>query len=365
MTIPKTENASPEPCALGEFGRIARYLRPLAAGCPGALNLTDDAAVLPVPPGYELVVTTDAMVAGIHFFPDDSPDDIAAKLLRVNLSDLAAMGAAPFAYTLVLALPPTLQEDWLAAFCAGLKSDQARYGIPLAGGDSVSTPGPITLSVTALGLVPCGRALTRRVRGPVDRVAEQRVFVTGTIGDAALGLALAEGRLGSPPVSADAAAMLIARLRRPEPRLGLGLALRDMATAAIDISDGLIADLGHIAEVTGCSAIIEGARLPLSAAARSLLDWRPDLLASVVGGGDDYELVFTAPAGDRATVAALAAQHGVAITEIGRLTSAPTGQVEILDFDGQPLALTRRGWNHFTGADRPVAMGTFDPPPPR
>ena len=350
---PKTEapGAAPGPTnpTLGEFGRIERFLRPLAAGCPGALELTDDAAVLTVPPDCELVVTTDAMVAGIHFLPDDPPADIAAKLLRVNLSDLAAMAAAPLAYTLVLSLPRTVDDDWLATFCAGLQADQARYGIALAGGDSVATHGPITLSVTALGLVRRGRALTRRVCVPAERIADQRVFVTGTIGDAALGLALVQGTLGPDTLGPDAVAALVARLRRPEPRLALGMALRGLATAAIDVSDGLVADLGHIAGVTGCAAVIDCARLPLSGPARTLLARQPALLAAMVSGGDDYELVFTAAAADRAAVAALAAEHKVAITEIGWLEAAPAGRVEVLAAEGRSLALARRGWNHFAG----------------
>ncbi|MEI7610890.1 MAG: thiamine-phosphate kinase, partial [Rhodospirillaceae bacterium] len=176
---------SPADPGSGEFGRIARYLAPLAAGCPGALDLKDDAALLRVPAGRELVVTTDAMVAGIHFLADDPPADIAAKLLRTNLSDLAAMGAEPFGYSLVLALPRDLAEDWLAAFAGGLAADQSQYGIPLIGGDSVATRGPATLAVSALGLVPAGEALTRRISGPAEA---QALFVTGSIGDAALGL---------------------------------------------------------------------------------------------------------------------------------------------------------------------------------
>ncbi|HEY0836771.1 MAG TPA: thiamine-phosphate kinase, partial [Azospirillum sp.] len=187
---------------LGEFGRIARYFKPLAAGFAGARGLADDAAVFGVPAGLELVVTVDAMVAGVHFLPDDPPEDVAAKLLRVNLSDLAAMGAEPYAYTLVTALPKDLPEDWLAGFARGLGADQRTYGIHLAGGDSVSTAGPITLSVTAMGLVPAGRALPRRSERRGDAV-----FVTGSIGDAALGLQIALGRLDV--ADADARAHLL------------------------------------------------------------------------------------------------------------------------------------------------------------
>ncbi len=352
MTNPPPDAPVPPPPP-GEFGRIARFLRPLAAGCPGALGLTDDAALLEVPAGCELVVTTDAMVAGVHFLPDDPPADIAAKLLRVNLSDLAAMAATPLGYSLVLSLPRELDDGWLAAFTSGLEADQRRYGIPLIGGDSVSTRGPITVSVTALGVVPRGAALTRRVRGALP----QPLFVTGTIGDAALGLKLVLGELSAADLSDADARALVARLRRPEPRLGLGAALRGIATAAIDISDGLVADLGHIAEVTGCAARIDTGRLPLSDPARALLARHPALLASVITGGDDYELAFTAPAEARSALAALAMDTGVAITEIGVLEPGPVGRVVALDPEGRVMTLASPGWNHFTthaGAIRPV-----------
>ena len=331
---------------LGEFGRIARYLAPLAAGCPGALGLLDDAALLSVPAGRQLVVTTDAMVGGVHFLESDPPADIAAKLLRTNLSDLAAMGAAPFGYSLVLSLPRALPESWLAAFAAGLAEDQSQYGIALIGGDSVTTRGPITLAVSALGLVPAGEALTRRLQGPV---AGQALYVSGTIGDAALGLKLVLGELKEDAADAADRVALIARLRRPEPRLGLGQALRGMATAAVDVSDGLLADCGHICEVSGCAAVIETARLPLSAPARRLLERRPELLGAILGGGDDYELLFAIPSERRAELAALAARLGVAINEIGRLEAGPAGRVTAVDAAGRPLAPAAAGWNHFPG----------------
>ncbi len=334
----------PEP-PLGEFGRIGRYLAPLAAGCPGALGLTDDAALLTVPAGYELVITTDAMVAGVHFLDTDPPADIAAKLLRTNLSDLAAMGAEPFGYSLVLSLPRDLDQGWLAAFAAGLGEDQRRYGIPLIGGDSVATRGPVTLAVSALGLVPAGQALFRRLRGPP---AGQLLFVTGTIGDAALGLKFVLGDLDDSLAAPEDRAVLIARLRRPEPRLAVGQALRGLASAMLDVSDGLIADVGHICEVSGCAAVIDSARLPLSAPVRALLARRPDLLAAVLAGGDDYELAFSAPAARRAELEGLAARLGVAITEIGRLEDGPAGRVAVLDGAGRALAPGARGWSHFS-----------------
>ena len=336
----------PEP-PLGEFGRIRRYLAPLTASCPGALDLTDDAALLTVPWGQQLVVTTDAMVGGVHFLESDPPPDIAAKLLRSNLSDLAAMGAAPFGYSLVLSLPRELDESWLAAFAGGLSKDQSQYGIPLIGGDSVATRGPITLAISALGLVPAGKALTRHVKG---EVSGQVLFVTGTIGDAALGLKFVLGELDDTAAPAEARAALIARLRRPEPRLALGQALRGLATAAIDISDGLIADIGHICAVSGCAAVIDAARLPLSPPARALTSRRPELLATALTGGDDYELAFAAAAESRSELEALSQSLGVAITEIGRLEAGPAGRVEALGGDGRPLALNATGWSHFPGS---------------
>ncbi|MDQ2101239.1 thiamine-phosphate kinase [Azospirillum sp. C340-1] len=334
MTHPKTGKA------LGEFGRIDRYFKPLASGFPGARGLADDAAVFGVPPDRELVVTTDAMVAGVHFFPDDSPGDIAAKLLRTNLSDLAAMGAAPYAYTLVTALPKSVGEDWLAGFAAGLGEDQARFGIALAGGDSVSTAGPITLSVTAFGLVPKGGAVPRWGGRPGDRV-----FVTGTVGDAALGLQIAFGKLEVADDSARAA--LLRRLRRPDPRTTLGPRLVGLATACLDVSDGLIADLGHLCEESGCAAAVESGRVPLSCAARAVIGTDPARFALALTGGDDYELLFTAPEDAAPALAGLSAETGVPVTAIGRLVDGPAGNVTATDPQGRALDLPTRGWDHF------------------
>lgn len=329
-------NASP----LGEFGRITRFFKPLAAGFPGARGLRDDAAVFGVPEGRELVVTTDATVAGVHFFPDDAPGDIAAKLLRTNLSDLAAMGAEPLAYTLVTALPRGIGEEWLAAFAAGLGEDQTRFGIGLAGGDSVSTGGPITLSVTAFGLVPAGRALPRW-GGQVG----DRLFVTGSIGDAALGLQIAFGRLDVPDEAKRA--HLLTRLRRPDPRTTVGPRLIGLASGALDVSDGLVADLGHLCEESGCAALLESARVPLSDAARGAIDGDPAQLALALTGGDDYELLFSAPESARGALADLARDSGVPITEVGRLIEGTAGAVTVLDGQGGLLLLSRQGWDHF------------------
>lgn len=327
------------PVPSGEFDRIRRHFRPLARSFPGALDLTNDAALIDVPVGRQLVVTTDGMVAGVHFLASDPPADIAAKLLRVNLSDLAAMGAEPLAYTLVTALPKSLGDEWLTAFAAGLGEDQARYGIGLAGGDSVSTSGPISLTVTAFGLVPTGEGLPRSGGRPGDLV-----FVTGSIGDAIAGLSIQlDGRA---PVDEDEA-YLLGRLRRPEPRITVGPALRGLATAALDVSDGLVADLGHIAEESALRAEIDAFRVPLSDAARRLLERGETTIETLVTGGDDYELLFTAPPAARGALADLARRTGVPITEIGRLTAGATGTVDALDRSGNTLPLASRGWTHF------------------
>jgi thiamine-monophosphate kinase len=325
--------------ALGEFGRIGRFLRPLAEGFPGALGLRDDAAVFAVPVGRELVVTTDAMVEGVHFLPDDPPADVAAKLLRVNLSDLAAMAADPLAYALTTCLPRRIGDDWLAAFAEGLRTDQAAFGVPMLGGDSVSTDGPVVLSVTALGTVPAGAAVRRDGARPGDRV-----LVTGTVGDAALGLAVRQGRLrGLDPADADA---LVARLRRPTPRTSLAAALRGRASAAVDVSDGLAADLGHVAAASGVSIRLRADLLPLSPAARAAVGRDPRLRAQLFGGGDDYELALAVPPDRVGDLRAAAAALGVPTTEIGECGDGPAGEVTVAGPDGAPVDLPRRGWEH-------------------
>lgn len=327
-----------------EFDRIARYFQPLAAAFPGARDLQDDAGYVTVPPGQELVVTTDAMVAGVHFLPDDPPDLIAAKLLRTNLSDLAAKGAVPLAYSLVTALPRDIDDAWLAAFSQGLAEDQARYGIHLLGGDTVSTPGPLMLTVSALGLLPQGRAVMRG--GARDGDA---VFVTGTIGDAALGLQLALGKRDAGALPPERAAFLLRRLRCPDPRTILAVALRDIATAAADVSDGLLADLGHIAKASRLAAALTLPAVPLSPAAeRGLaLGWATPV--DLITGGDDYEIVFTAPPSRRAVIADLSTRLGLPITEVGRMLP-PSGDdrrpARVFDAGGRDVTPVRTGWQH-------------------
>lgn len=327
----------------GEFALIARYFAPLSRGFPGAEGLRDDVATIAPAPGCELAVKSDAIVAGVDFPPDEAADLVARKALRVNLSDLAAKGAVPRAYMLDLILPATTDEAWIAAFAAGLARDQAEYGVHLIGGDMSSTPGPATVAITAFGEAPAGRIIRRS-----GAKAGDLVFVSGTIGDAALGLAVVQGRLAA--ADAAAAAFLADRYRLPQPRVALGPRLIGIASATIDVSDGLVADLHHLCEVARLDAVVEAARVPLSPAALAVTILDPALLASVLSGGDDYEILFTAPAAAAGEIAALAASLGVRITSIGDIAAPATGnapQVTVVDAAGRPIALGAEGWSHF------------------
>ncbi len=324
------------PPRLDEFARIARFFAPLAG--TGALGLTDNVALIDGPPGTQYVLKTDAIVEGVHYLPDDPPMQVAQKLLRVNLSDLAAKGAAPLGYLLTTALPPSHDEAWLEQFCKGLAADQAAYGIFLLGGDTVMTPGPTTLSVAAIGTVAAGRAVLRS-----GARAGDIVHVSGTIGDAALGVLAAKGQeLG---IGAAEKAFLVDRFRLPQPRLNLGARLAGLASAMMDISDGLAADFGHLCAASGLGGVIEAARVPLSPATQAALARDPARLATVLGGGDDYELLFTAPAGATPALAAIARETGVAVTAIGRVEHG-TG-VRVLDQAGREIALAVKGYEHF------------------
>jgi thiamine-monophosphate kinase len=324
---------------IGEFELIARYFAPLAAARPEALGLQDDAALVTPTPGCQIVLTADSMVAGVHFLPDDPADLVARKLLRVNLSDLAAMGAAPVGYLVTLNLPESVDEPWLASFCAGLAEDQATYDIGMLGGDTTRTSGPLSMSLTAVGEVAEGRALRRSTASPGELVA-----VTGTVGDAALGLLGLRGALDD--LAPDERAALADRYRLPKPRVQLGGALAEagLAMAAIDVSDGLVADLGHICETSGLGAVVELGQVPLSAAARRALELDPERRAAILTGGDDYELLFTIRPGEEEAVADLAEDTATAVTVVGRITD---GQgVLVLDESGREVPLARTGWTH-------------------
>ena len=320
----------------GEFELIRRYFAPLAG--EGSLALTDDAAVREVAPGCALVATADALVAGVHFLPNDPPELIARKALRVNLSDLAAMGAEPIGYLLVLALPVGTPEEWVADFAGGLSADQAEFGIHLLGGDTSATPGPLTLAITALGQVPTGGALLRSGARPGDGV-----YVSGTIGDGALGLQVARG--AGAILAEPERAHLLDRYRLPRPRLALGKALRGIAGAAMDVSDGLAADLSHLAAASGVAATIEAARVPLSPAARALIEAGEARLADALTGGDDYELLFTVPPERQPQAAALAGTLGLPLSRIGQVEEG--AGIRVLDAKGRRLSLGQGGWRHF------------------
>jgi thiamine-monophosphate kinase len=311
----------------GEFDLIARFFAPLAG--PEGLGLGDDAALLPPPPAGEvMVVTCDTMVAGVHFLADDPPDAIGHKLLAVNLSDLAAMGATPSHYVLAASWPAAPSDAWLTLFTAGLRRMQEAHGIVLVGGDTTGTGGPLTLTGTAFGHVAANLALRRSTARPGDVL-----FVSGTIGDAALGLQLGgEGPLRE-------------RLLRPTPRVALGQALLGVATAAMDVSDGLLGDLAHIAEQSKVGAVIEAARVPLSPAAAAALADDPELLGLVLTGGDDYELLFTADPAERAAVLQAATAAATPVTEIGSIRREPG--VLAIDRSGAPLPLAAGGFRHF------------------
>ena len=366
--------------ALGEFAFIAEELRPLTLGAPEALALLDDAALIPgttADPSGPLLATTDALAEGVHFLPADPKDEIGAKLLRCNLSDAAAMGARPVAAFATLARPPHWSDDDIRLFARGLGADLAHFRLSLLGGDLTSVRGPAAvLSMTVLARAE-GPLLTRS-----GAAAGEEVWVSGTIGDAALGLAClsrpertqnADGAEGAnAPQNADGAegtngpnnadaqaplaraaaalaqeeqASLIRRYRRPEPRLALGAALAHHATAAIDISDGLLADAAKLASASGLHLALEAARTPLSPPAARLANETPSLLPLLLSGGDDYELLFTAPPAARGAIERAGQLSNTPITAIGR--TAEGAGIELLPPDGSPLPLPKPGWTHW------------------
>ena len=326
------------PTRLGEFETIDKYFAPLSREFSGAHGLADDTASLLIGDGNEAVITLDTMVSGVHFLSTDPPDLVARKLLRVNLSDLASAGATPRTYFLSLSLPSTIGDSWIAGFADGLAADQAHFGIALGGGDTTSSPGPLTLSLTAIGEAPRGQALLRS-----GAAAGQDIYVSGTIGDAALALALIQ--LGDVDQALKEAPALVARYRLPEPRVALGLSLLTVATAAIDVSDGLVADLGHICKTSAVGAEVQAARVPLSQEARRVLSERSDLSEFVWAGGDDYELLFTAHPADAGKIAGLSGELDLPITRIGRTVE---GDVPVVKSEsGEIMNLAGAGWRHF------------------
>lgn len=327
-----TNSSSDRP---GEFELIAQIFAPLATS-PGAFGLTDDAAVVTPPAGHDLVATTDALVEGVHFFGDDPPDLIARKALRVNLSDLAAKGCAPLGYLLSLSIPTRVRLDWLQAFASGLAQDQGEFDISLIGGDTTATPGPISIAVTAFGHLPSGTML-RRLGAKVGDL----VFVSGMIGDAGGGQRCLSGE--GLTLSNEDRAFLIGRYHLPEPRLALGQALRNVASASIDVSDGLLADLGHVAKASGKRIVVEAAKVPVS---RAMSAMHPqDTIVFAASAGDDYEIVFTVPPERCRAMVRIGEAQGVAISHIGRVVRG--SGVALLDGSGGEIPVVRRGFTHF------------------
>jgi thiamine-monophosphate kinase len=325
----------------GEDRLIERFFRPLARD-PAALDLTDDAAVIAPPAGADLVLTTDGVIEGVHFFPDDPADAVAKKALRANLSDLAAKGAEPLGFLLSLALPGKADEKWLASFAKGLGADAEAYGCPLLGGDTDRTPGLLSVSISAFGSLPHGTMVKRSGASAGDRIV-----VTGTIGDAALGLALRRepARAGRAKLTASERAHLTARYLLPEPRIALAGALRECANAAIDISDGFAGDLMKLAAASGVSVRVEARRLPLSPAAQKMVAAEPALFETVLTGGDDYEILAAVSPAALAALQGAARAAGIALSEIGTV-GAGEG-VEIIGPDNRPIELSHPSFSHF------------------
>ena len=321
----------------GEFETIRRLFAPLAHPEWGR-GLLDDAAVVPSKPGHDLVLTKDVIVEGVHFLPTDPLDTVARKLMRVNLSDLAAKGAEPFGYLLACHWSTRCGWPERMTFCDGLRADQKTFGVALVGGDTVVTPGPVSFSMTMLGWTPKGRTVSRSGARPGDLV-----FVTGAIGDGWLGLQAAQGKLRLDP---ERIVALVDQYRTPEPRLEFAMPVRDMATASIDVSDGLIADLGHIAEASRVRIEIDLEVAPRSAAGQAWFEGRVDeqaALEKLVTGGDDYEIAFAAAPKDEAALRREAERRHLRLTRIGQVVG---GSGVVARFAGQPVKFSSTGFTH-------------------
>jgi thiamine-monophosphate kinase len=325
----------------GEDRLIGRFFRPLARD-PGAFDLRDDAAAITPPAGHDLVLTTDAVIEGVHFFRGDPAADIARKALRANLSDLAAKGAEPLGFLLTLALPKSVDEEWVAAFAEGLAADIDAYKCPLLGGDTDSTPGLLSAAISAFGSVPHGKMVRR-----AGAKAGDAVVVTGTLGDSALGLALRRDRqlAARAKLTPEEETYLLERYLLPQPRSVLAKALREHAHAAMDISDGLAGDALKLADASAVAMEINSTALPLSPAGRKLAAFDPALIEGICTGGDDYELLAAIPAAKVELFRKQAEESGVAVNVIG---SVKNGEgAAILDPQGRPLVFRRASFSHF------------------
>jgi thiamine-monophosphate kinase len=320
----------------GEFGVIARVFAPLAPH-PGAFGLRDDAAVVPRRTGTDLVVTKDAIVEGVHFLAGDPPEMVARKLLRVNVSDLAAKGARPAGYFLAAAFPKDGSAKYAAAFGQGLAKDQKHYGLQLFGGDTVATPGPSWFSCTMFGHAPRGRMIRRSGAKPGDDV-----WVTGTIGDSGVGLSLWRATAAGRAADVD---WLKSRYRLPQPPAAFGLDLHGLASAALDVSDGLLQDAGHLARESGAALRIEIESIPLSPQNLRVSGDTLSTRAAAAQAGDDYQILFAAPPRKRAAIEALGQRHIVRVTRIGAIE--PGDGARIVDRRGRTIRLKTAGYTHF------------------
>lgn len=331
-----------EPSIASEDDIIQRYLAPLAADFAGAHGLLDDCATLSPPPGHDLVVTTDALVEGVHFLPGEKADAVAWKALAVNVSDLVGKGARPLAYLMALALPSAPEVAWMRAFAGGLGHAQQAFGLHLAGGDTDRTPGHLSVSITAFGIVPAGRTVRRSGARPGDRI-----YVSGPIGDATLGLRLARDPFLAATWGLDAAgaAALLDRFRRPVPRVAVAGAVLEHASASMDVSDGLAKDLARLCRASGCRAVVKIDDVAISAAARQVVTVGGASEAELITGGEDYEVLCTVPAARARAFEAAARKAGVTCARIGEMQAGE--ELVLVGRDGQPLSLNRSGWDHF------------------
>ena len=329
--------------ATDEEALIAEYWAPLAAGFEGSYGLEDDCATIEPPPGHELVVTTDALIEGVHFLPTADAADVAWKALAVNVSDLVAKGATPLAYVMSIALP-RLDREWLANFRTGLAAAQSAFGCPLAGGDTDRTPGPLAVSITAFGSVPKGRMVQRATAQPNDLV-----YVSGTIGDATLGLALRRDPQLRASWNLDEAAcrFLEAKFSRPHPPVALAPVLLAYASAAMDVSDGLMKDFARLCRASEVGGRLEGARLPLSGPARSVVAAREDMLERLMSGGEDYEILACVPPANAGQFEQRAEQVHTRVTCIGAIETSAAG-IAAIGVEGAPMHFTKTGWDHFS-----------------
>lgn len=328
--------------AASEDELIAKWFAPIAG--PAALGLHDDVALLTPGEGMDLIATVDTIVGGVHFFNDDDPASIARKVLRVNISDLAAKGSEPAGFLLSLALPRATGDEWLHAFAQGLGGDTRTWRCPLIGGDTVSTPGPLTLSVTALGFVPAGRMVAR-----TRAQAGDRIYVSGTIGDAALGLyvRMPDAPAWTRQLESAHSMHLRERYLEPQPRLALARALRNHANGAMDVSDGLAGDLAKMMKVSGVSARVDLASVPVSPAAAAACALDESLFDIAMTGGDDYEIVCTVAPDHAAAFEAAAATAGVDVTHIGDVVDAETHPAVFKAADGRERTFARASYSHF------------------